>query len=148
MKRVVLTLLVLITVGFTLPTPVAHAEGSRKELVQRLKERDSWGRSEKAIRHSIIVAKWIAEHRFGWRDGQWNALKALWSHESGFRWWARNGSSGACGIPQFHPCQSPKVRGDFLTNPVTQIRHGSFYIVGNYKTPLNACGGDCQSGTY
>jgi len=142
---IALTVALLFAADFQMQGPTAQAEG-RKHLVQKLKKRTSWPRSTKGVRLSLIVGKWIAEHRFGWRGAQWEALKALWSHESGWRWWALNPSSGACGIPQFVPCS--KGHGDFRTNAVTQIRQGSFYIVGTHRTPIGACGGDCQSGTY
>lgn len=132
MRRFLTTALVSLVVmsGFTALPPTALAEGSRHDLVQRLKERDSWGRQSKAIRHSIIVCKWIAEHRFDWNEYQWRALKELWSKESGWRWWAPGG------IPQFRP--ESKTRTPH--NPVGQCRQGDSYIVGRYRTPRGALG--------
>jgi hypothetical protein len=125
MRRLLMTFLILISLGFGSFTPTVQAEGnSRKELVQRLKERDSWGRQAKAVRHSIIVCKWIVDHRFGWTNEQWEALKTLWSRESGWRYWAPGG------IPQFRPTN--KLKDD--NNPVSQCRQGGFYIVGRYGT--------------
>jgi hypothetical protein len=144
MRLLTLILALVFWTGVDFQQP-SHAEG-RKDLVQKLKKRTSWPRSQKGVRLSLIVGKWIAEHRFGWRNDQWEALRALWSHESGWRWWALNPSSGACGIPQFVPCS--KGRGDFRTNAVTQIRQGALYIRDRYRAPIGACLGDCQSGTY
>jgi hypothetical protein len=118
----------------------------REALIERSLERKNWSQSTRVVRISIIVGKYIVENRFGWTGRQWEALKALWGHESGWKWWNVNPSSGACGIPQFHPCS--KGKGDFNTNPVTQIRQGAFLIEGKYSTPVGACRGNCNSGTY
>lgn len=109
-------------------------------MFKRLIKRDSWPQNDEAVRLSILVGKRIVEHRFGWTGSQWQALYALWAHESGWRWWAYGG------IPQFRPAS--KGRGDFATNPITQIRQGGFYIVDRWHTPLGACQGDCWSGSY
>lgn len=120
----------------------------RERLLHRIMERRSWPRSDRAVRHSLLAGKLIAERRFGWtaRNGQWPALRALWSHESGWRWWARNPSSGACGIPQFLPCS--KGGPGFASSPIIQIRRGARYIVDRYGSPVAACQGDCSSGSY
>lgn len=64
----------------------------------------------------------------GWTGSEWSALYALWSHESGWDPYAKNPSSGACGIPQFLPCRD---WGD----PQAQILDGLAYISGRYGTP-------------
>ncbi|MBQ1167177.1 peptidase S1 and S6, partial [Streptomyces sp. A73] len=60
---------------------------------------------------------------------QWPPLKKLWQRESGWRWNARNPSSGADGIPQSLPASKMRSAGaDWRTNPATQIKWGMGYI--------------------
>lgn len=68
----------------------------------------------------------------GWTGYQWQALYQLWDAESGWSPWAVNSSSGACGIPQQHPCSLP------LGQARPQIRWGLGYIAGRYGTPAGA----------
>jgi len=77
----------------------------------------------------------------GWADGQFGCLDRLWAKESGWRWNASNGSSGAYGIPQSLPgSKMASVASDWDTNPITQITWGLAYISGRYGSPCSAWG--------
>ncbi len=77
----------------------------------------------------------------GWAEGQFGCLDRLWTKESGWRWNASNGSSGAYGIPQSLPgSKMASVAGDWDTNPITQIKWGLTYISGRYGSPCSAWG--------
>ncbi|MFF2993323.1 peptidoglycan DD-metalloendopeptidase family protein [Streptomyces sp. NPDC057950] len=78
---------------------------------------------------------------YGWGPGQFGPLKQLWQGESGWRYNAKNSSSGAYGIPQALPASKMGTEGpDWLTNPRTQIRWGMDYIKhrSDYGTPAAA----------
>jgi hypothetical protein len=78
---------------------------------------------------------------FGWGDSQWNPLKKLWQGESGWRWNAKNPSSGAYGIPQALPANKMAAAGaDWSSNPATQIKWGLGYIKNrpDYGSPAAA----------
>ncbi|SES03274.1 hypothetical protein [Streptomyces qinglanensis] len=78
---------------------------------------------------------------FGWSQKQWPPLKKLWTRESGWRWNAKNPSSGAYGIPQALPASKMRSAGaDWRTNPATQIKWGMGYIKKRYDygTPARA----------
>lgn len=78
---------------------------------------------------------------YGWGPSQFGPLKQLWNGESGWRWNARNASSGAYGIPQALPATKMASAGsDWLTNYKTQIRWGLGYIKGrpDYGSPSAA----------
>ncbi|HEV7173135.1 hypothetical protein [Pedococcus sp.] len=76
---------------------------------------------------------------FGFDAGQFGCLDNLWNGESGWRFNASNGSSGAYGIPQSLPGSKMASAGsDWQSNPVTQIRWGLQYIKSSYGTPCNA----------
>lgn len=92
---------------------------------------------------SPAYAKWFARRQLakrGWNvDEQWPPLEKLWTRESGWRWDAKNTSSGAYGIPQALPADKMAAAGDdWRTNPETQIRWGLGYIKGRYHTPARA----------
>jgi hypothetical protein len=91
-----------------------------------------------AQRDPRVAAKaQLAEH--GWSASQFQCLDALWSKESGWEHTARNGSSGAYGIPQALPATKLASAGaDWRTNPVTQIRWGLGYIEDTYGSPCAA----------
>ena len=77
----------------------------------------------------------------GWAEGQFGCLDSLWTKESGWRWNAANGSSGAYGIPQSLPgSKMASVASDWDTNPITQITWGLAYISGRYGSPCSAWG--------
>lgn len=76
---------------------------------------------------------------FGFGPDQWGCLDALWIGESDWRWWAKNPSSGAYGIPQSLPANKMATMGaDWETNPVTQVTWGLDYIQKSYGTPCGA----------
>lgn len=71
---------------------------------------------------------------------QYKCIKSLWNRESGWRYWASNGS-GAYGIPQALPGRKMASYGrDWRTNPTTQIKWGLGYVKGRYGTPCRALG--------
>ena len=75
----------------------------------------------------------------GWTINDYNNLVKLWEKESHWNAKARNKRSGACGIPQAHPCKKMKKYGkDYKTNCKVQIKWGLSYIKGRYKTPTKA----------
>jgi hypothetical protein len=87
---------------------------------------------------NVGLAQSMAAAR-GWTGAQWNALRSLWTQESGFRTTATNRSSGAYGIPQALPGSKMASAGsDWRTNPATQIRWGLDYIAGRYGSPAGA----------
>lgn len=86
---------------------------------------------------------------FGWGAGQMDPLINLWNRESGWRWNARNPSSGAYGIPQALPAtKMGSAGGDWLTNGNTQIRWGLGYVHDRYDTPSNAWAHEVHQGWY
>lgn len=75
----------------------------------------------------------------GWATEQFGCLDRLWTKESGWRWNAANGSSGAYGIPQSLPgSKMASIGSDWSTNPVTQITWGLEYISNSYGSPCSA----------
>lgn len=96
------------------------------------------------IGQAITTAKQFAKsqlHYFGWGQGEFPSLERLWEGESGWRWDAKNPSSGAYGIPQALPASKMASAGpDWKTNPATQILWGLRYIKdrGDYGSPSAA----------
>ncbi|WP_433329951.1 NlpC/P60 family protein [Spirillospora sp. CA-294931] len=85
----------------------------------------------------------------GWGAGQWPPLDRLWQRESGWRWNARNPSSGAYGIPQaLPPDKMASFGADWKTNWATQIRWGLSYIASRYGTPARAWSHSQYTGWY
>ncbi len=75
----------------------------------------------------------------GWNADEFACLAALWQKESGWRYTARNPTSGAYGIPQSLPAEKMAAAGaDWETNPYTQITWGVGYIAKRYGTPCAA----------
>ncbi len=75
---------------------------------------------------SLMAAAGIAESDYAYVD-------YIISRESGWRPGARNSSSGAYGLCQSLPASKmASVGGDYLTNPVTQLRWCSGYAAGRY----------------
>ena len=70
----------------------------------------------------------------GWGAGEWPALQALWTQESGWNANAVNLSSGAYGIPQSLGHGHPYNLGE----AAPQIAWGLNYIKGRYGTPSAA----------
>ena len=86
---------------------------------------------------------------YGWTGGEWACLHDLWMAESGWNHLARNGSSGATGIPQALPGYKMASHGDdWATNPATQIAWGRDYIAGRYGSPCGAWGHFRSRGWY
>lgn len=76
---------------------------------------------------------------YGWGEGEFSCLVTLWNGESDWRWWADNPTSAAYGIPQSLPASKmAKFGDDYMTNPVTQIKWGLWYIDASYGTPCAA----------
>lgn len=73
---------------------------------------------------------------FGWGGAQWDALKKLWTGESGWNANAVNPSSGAYGIPQILPSAHgrPVALGDYRG----QVDWGLRYIRNRYGSPSAA----------
>lgn len=87
--------------------------------------------------------------KYGWGQDQFECLVNLWNRESGWRYNAKNPSSGAYGIPQSLPGKKMASAGsDWKTNPETQIRWGLSYIEGRYNTPCNAWSSFKNKGWY
>jgi hypothetical protein len=86
---------------------------------------------------------------FGWAANQMGPLISLWDRESGWRWNAKNPTSGAYGIPQALPASKMAAAGaDWLTNPTTQIKWGLGYIKTRYGSPSGAWAHEESSGWY
>lgn len=86
---------------------------------------------------------------FGWAGGQFSPLESLWNRESGWRWNARNASSGAYGIPQSLPASKMRSAGsDYLSNGITQVRWGLGYIKNRYGSPSKAWAHSLSTGWY
>ena len=86
---------------------------------------------------------------YGWGQGEFDCLVALWNKESHWNVYAHNKSSGAYGIPQALPGDKMATVGaDWATNPVTQITWGLGYISGRYGTPCGAWGHSQAKGWY
>lgn len=76
---------------------------------------------------------------FGWDTTDMTNLAKLWNGESGWRWNAKNVSSGAYGIPQSLPgTKMASVGADWATNAFTQVLWGMGYIKDRYDNPTNA----------
>lgn len=88
---------------------------------------------------AMAYAKAMLKSSYNWGADQWPALYNLWNGESGWRWNAKNPSSGAYGIPQALPASKMASFGsDYLTNPATQINWGLNYIANRYGSPSAA----------
>lgn len=79
----------------------------------------------------------------GWTGKQWTALDTLVGNESHWNPNARNKKSGACGIPQAHPCSKLKDRS--VSGQITWMLN---YIAGRYKTPIGAMAHSRRYGWY
>jgi hypothetical protein len=90
-----------------------------------------------AAANMVLGRKMMLAAGFG--AGEWPALKALWTGESGWDQNAFNKGSGATGIPQALPGNKMSSAGaDWKTNPATQIAWGLNYIKGRYGSPSSA----------
>jgi transglycosylase-like protein with SLT domain len=78
---------------------------------------------------------------YGWTGGQWAALEALWTGESGWNSNAKNPTSTAFGIPQFLKSTAAAYGLAYgNTNPAAQIAAGLRYIRDSYGSPAAAYG--------
>jgi chromosome segregation ATPase len=88
---------------------------------------------------NIQLGAKIVKAMYGWIGAQFQALKTLWTGESGWNEMAYNASSGATGIPQSLPGSKMASAGpDWKTNPATQIKWGAKYIKDRYGDPISA----------
>jgi hypothetical protein len=87
---------------------------------------------------------------YGWDNNtQWTCLYNLWERESTWNVYADNTSSGAYGIPQADPGSKMATFGsDYLTDPVTQIKWGLYYINSTYGSPCAAWQNEVDYGSY
>jgi hypothetical protein len=87
---------------------------------------------------------------YGWNNTtQWTCLYNLWEKESTWNVYAENPTSGAYGIPQSLPASKMAMFGsDYLTDPITQIKWGLWYINAYYGTPCNAWQSEVIYGAY
>jgi hypothetical protein len=96
--------------------------------------------SREAQRNPRALAKLMVADR-GWSESQFVCLDKLWMRESGWRWNARNPSSGAYGLAQALPgAKMTSAGSDWQNNPATQIEWGLGYIAERYDTPCGAWG--------
>lgn len=105
----------------------AAAERARKAAIAGAKA------NPKAAARALMAAH-------GWTSkGEYRCLVKLWRGESDWRWYAKNPSSGALGIPQALPAgKMAQFGSDYRTNPLTQIKWGLWYIEQSYGSPCNA----------
>ncbi|MDL4772261.1 lytic transglycosylase domain-containing protein [Actinomadura xylanilytica] len=98
-------------------------------------KRRAWGRA----RRNKLTARAMMP-RYRWRSArQFGCLERLWARESGWNERARNGATGAHGIPQALPGSKMASAGpDWRSNPRTQIRWGLRYIKHRFGTPCGA----------
>ncbi|MFY9934949.1 MAG: lytic transglycosylase domain-containing protein [Streptosporangiaceae bacterium] len=76
-------------------------------------------------------------------------LVDIWNRESGWRYDAENGASGAYGIPQALPGSKMASAGaDWQTDPATQIKWGLGYIKNTYGNPCSAWAFEEANGYY
>lgn len=74
---------------------------------------------------------------YGWdSDEEWDALEAMWTKESNWRWDADNPYSHAYGIPQALPAS--KMGEGWKDNAAVQITWGLYYIRTRYGSPSKA----------
>lgn len=76
-----------------------------------------------------VTITWFGEE-------QWESMRVLVTKESGFNPFARNPTSGACGIFQALPCR--KLPCPDLADVKCQADWGANYIRARYGTPSNA----------
>jgi hypothetical protein len=85
------------------------------------------------------IARQMMQTWYGWGDDEFACFDKIITQESGWRWDAKNRSSGAYGIPQAKPGGKMASAGaDWKTNPVTQIKWALGYVKQRYGTPCAA----------
>jgi hypothetical protein len=101
------------------------------------------------ITSAQLYAKSYMGDNYGWGQDQYECLVSLWDKESGWRYNAKNPSSGAYGIPQSLPGNKMASAGsDWKINPQTQIIWGLGYIESRYNTPCSAWSAFKKKGWY
>ena len=75
---------------------------------------------------------------YGFSEGEFSCLDALWVSESDWDMHADNPTSSAYGIPQALTGGTHDLPGDYMTNPVSQIEWGLWYIENSYGSPCSA----------
>ncbi|WP_116949893.1 aggregation-promoting factor C-terminal-like domain-containing protein [Jiangella endophytica] len=117
----------------------AEAEAAAAAEAARQAAAEEAARSlERAVEDPQSAARTLMAD-YGWGDDQFQCLDNLWTRESNWRHTAENPSSGAYGIPQSLPPEKMSRFGDdYLSNPVTQIEWGLWYIEGRYGDPCGA----------
>lgn len=85
---------------------------------------------------NIALGRAMAAQR-GWTGSQWDALRTLWMHESGWRTHADNPTSSAYGIPQALTAMH-HLGASYKNNPKNQITWGLNYIKSRYGNPAKA----------
>lgn len=84
-----------------------------------------------------VARQMMAE--FGFASSEFGCLDQLWISESDWETDADNPTSSAYGIPQaLTGGTHDDLPGDYMTNPVSQIRWGLGYIRDSYGTPCSA----------
>jgi molybdopterin-guanine dinucleotide biosynthesis protein len=125
----------------------ARAEERRIERVRA--ERAASRAAERAALDPRGLARTMMADRYGWGEGEFQCLDALWMKESGWNPTADNPSSDAYGIPQALPGSKMSSHGaDWATNPATQISWGLDYISQVYGSPCGAWGHSQSVGWY
>ena len=79
--------------------------------------------------------------QYGWGSGQMACLSALWTRESGWRYWASNPNGRYHGIPQTSSAVWSRAgysTGQYMSSPEVQIKVGARYIKGRYGSPCGA----------
>lgn len=109
-------------------------------------------RNQGAATASAAEAQAYARERcaaYGWSEGDYYCLVALWNKESHWNMYAQNRNSGAYGIPQALPGSKMASAGsDYLTNYQTQVNWGLNYIKGRYGNPTVALNHSQRTGWY
>jgi hypothetical protein len=112
---------------------------ARKDAAERAsRDQQRQGIMDRAQSNPRAVGRLLVADA-GWAEEEFGCLDRLWTKESGWRWNASNGSSGAYGIPQSLPgSKMGSIGSDWDTNPITQITWGLKYISNRYGTPCSA----------
>lgn len=122
------------------PRPAAPTRTQQPQRPDVVARSDISGGSPQ--QQNIALGRSLAAQR-GWTGAQWDALYRLWDRESGWDSSEVEPSSGACGIPQRHPCN-----GLSSWPASAQIVWGLDYIAGRYGTPGAALAHSDATGWY
>lgn len=121
------------------------SDSTRKGFIDYLKEKfDKYSEESTEMNANGTSAKATGSHlnwlkQAGVPDSWTSSMAWLINTESGWNPHARNGSSGAYGIPQSLPASKLASAGkDWRDNPITQIKWMVNYIKGRYGTAMAA----------